>query len=53
MRWLAALALAAALAGCQSAEPEATKADFVKKPMPAGYHGPEGAPPAAAPPAKP
>lgn len=37
------------LAGCKSSEPEATKADFSKRPMPAGFHGPSGAPPEAAP----
>ena len=50
MRWLVVAALAAALAGCKSNEPEATKADFAKKPMPPGYHGPEGTPPSARPP---
>jgi hypothetical protein len=49
-RALLALFAAALMMGCgTSPEPEAKKEDFSKRPMPQGYHGPEGPPPAANP----
>lgn len=48
-RFLLALAAAALMMGCGASEPEPKKEDFSKRPMPQGYHGPEGAPPAANP----
>lgn len=46
----AALACTIVLAGCSPAEPEPTKDDFAKKPVPAGFHGPGVTPTGATPP---
>lgn len=45
MRTLALLALLVGLLGCQRGEPEPTKEDFAKKPMPEGWHGPQNTAP--------
>gem|GEM_PF-2649509 len=55
MKFALLVVVLCAVVGCgaSSATPDATQADFSKRPPPAGWHGPSGAPGGATPPAAP